>query len=61
MGEASLSLARLDVDRTHEVLVSLQDAASNEYLGQVALTLRLEPKEKTDRYEKGKRDLNEGN
>ena len=49
MGETTLSPSRLDVDRAQEVLVHLQEAGSNEYLGQVALTLRLEPKEKTDR------------
>ena len=64
MGEASLSLVRLELDRTSELLVSLSDPAQTgkagsssygnsqqqlEYLGQVELSVRLEPKRSADR------------
>jgi len=44
MGEATVSLVRLEVDRQQEILVSLADAHCSEYLGQIELYLRLQPK-----------------
>ncbi len=54
MGEASISLVRLELERTSELLVSLSDPSSKsgpgqEYLGQLDITLRLEPKKSSDR------------
>lgn len=44
MGEASLALGRLDLDRPHEILLSLAEPGKSEYLGQLALSVRLESK-----------------
>ncbi len=60
MGGASISLVRLELDRDSETLVTLSDPQLSagkqqhqqhppEYLGQIELALRLEPKRSTDR------------
>ena len=43
MGEASVQLTRLELDRPQELLLSLEERGKADYLGQVALTARLEP------------------
>ena len=51
MGEASLSLVRLELEKQHEVLLKLTDARgrTDEYLGQVALSVYVEGKSTADR------------
>jgi Ca2+-dependent lipid-binding protein len=48
MGEVTVSLVRLEVDKSKNILVSLGDVHSSEYLGQVELGLRLQPKRGSD-------------
>ena len=43
MGEASVQLTRLELDRAQELLLSLEERGKADYLGQVALSARLEP------------------
>ena len=43
MGEASLQLTRIDLDKPHELLLSLAEHGKTDYLGQVSLSARLEP------------------
>ncbi len=52
MGGSTVSLVRLDLDRDQELLVTLADPSAKsqaEYLGQIELAVRLEPKRSTDR------------
>ncbi len=45
MGETNVNLSRLDLDDANELLLHLTDSTcSSEYLGQISLELRLEPR-----------------
>ena len=49
MGESSLSLLKLELDKPTEQILSLVETGKSEYLGQISMTLRLEPKQPADR------------
>ncbi len=51
MGEASVQLSRLELDKTHDLLIRLTDHGGGkaDYFGQVGLSLRLEPRPLQDR------------
>lgn len=42
MGEASVPLSRLEMDKAADLTLSLAEAGKSEYLGQLAISLRLE-------------------
>lgn len=45
MGEATIVLTRLELEKPHEVVLSLSETGnSTEYLGQLALAVILEPR-----------------
>ena len=49
MGEAVINLVKLDLDRPNQLVLNLSEQGKSEYLGQLALTVGLEPKTSTAR------------
>ncbi|TRY76651.1 hypothetical protein TCAL_04074 [Tigriopus californicus] len=49
MGEATLSLVRLELEKTFPLVIQLAEHGKSEYLGQLAITVKLEPKSPADR------------